>query len=64
MKILGQGDVMKGPERVQRIQETLKFAFGTGAMDMMSIGFESPTQIDEVFGQAKIALAELAHCTA
>ena len=59
MKILGQGDMMKGPDRVQKMQETLKFAFGTGAIDMMSIGFESPMQIDEVFGQARVALAEL-----
>ena len=59
MKILGQGDVMKGPDRTERIQQTLKFAFGTGAVHMMSIGFESPSQMDEVFGQAKIALAEL-----
>ena len=64
MKILGQGDVLKGPDRVQRIHETLKFAFGTGAIDMMSVGFESPQQIDEVFGQAKIAFAELNQRTA
>ena len=61
MKILGQGDMLKGPDRVQKMQETLKFAFGTGAIDMMSIGFESPTQISEVFNQAKIALAEVNH---
>ncbi len=62
MKILAQGDVLKAgsdAERMARAKESIKHAMGSGAVDMMVIGFESPQQITEILGQTQIALAEL-----
>jgi 1-deoxyxylulose-5-phosphate synthase len=60
MKILAQGDTMKGTDRVARIRESLRFALSSGAIDMMVIGFESPQQITEIVGETRVAVAELA----
>lgn len=59
MKILGQGDVMKATDKLALARKSLKFALGSGAIDMMVIGFESPRQITEIMTETKIALAEL-----
>ena len=42
-----------------RAKESIKHAMGSGAVDMMVIGFESPQQITEILGQTQVALAEL-----
>lgn len=59
MKILAQGDQLKGEDRMAKAKESIKHALSSGAVDMMVIGFETPRQIDEVLGQARVALAEL-----
>jgi len=59
MKILGQGDAMKGSDRLERIQETLRFALSSNAIHAMSIGFESPAQIAEIMRETRVAIAEI-----
>lgn len=59
MKILGQGDMMHKDDRLARARESLKFALGSGVIDMMVIGFESPQQITEIVNEARVAFAEL-----
>ena len=59
MKILAQGDVTKGDDRLARARESLRFGLSSGVLDNMVIGFESPAQIDEVLGETRLALAEL-----
>jgi aryl-alcohol dehydrogenase-like predicted oxidoreductase len=61
MKILANGDAVRGEDRLARARESIKFALASSALDMMIIGFESPRQIDEVFEETRIALEELAH---
>jgi len=52
MKIFGCGRKAKPPERL----ESLKFVLGSGGVDAIVIGFESPRQIDEVLAQIATAL--------
>lgn len=59
MKILAQGDMAKAHDRLVRARESLKFALGSGAVDMMVIGFESPQQITEIVNETRVALAEV-----
>lgn len=59
MKILAQGDMTKGDDRLARARESLRFALGSGVLDNFVIGFESPQQIDEILGETRVALAEL-----
>ena len=61
MKILANGDAVRGDDRLARARESIRFALASSALDMMVIGFESPRQIDEVFEETRIALEELAH---
>lgn len=60
MKILGQGDMVKGDDRRARARESLKFGLGSGVLSAMVIGFESPSQIDEILDDTRVALAEIA----
>ena len=64
MKILAQGDMMRGEDRRAKAQESLRFGLGSGVLDMMVIGFESPQQIDEVLGETRVALAEISRRSA
>lgn len=59
MKILAQGDVMNGSERLSRARESLRFALASGVLDAFVIGFESPRQIDEILDETRVALADL-----
>ena len=59
MKILAQGDMTRGEDRLARARESLRFALASGVLDSFVIGFESPQQIDEVLGETRVALAEL-----
>ena len=61
MKILGQGDAMKGPDRVDKIRESLRWALGSGSVDMMSIGFEAPEQVTQILKETQVALNDLHH---
>lgn len=60
MKILANGDAVRGDDRLARARESIRFALASNALDTMIIGFESPRQIDEVFEETRVALAELA----
>jgi len=59
MKILAQGDMTRGGDRLARARESLRFALDSGVLDALVIGFESPRQIDEIIGETRVALAEL-----
>ena len=61
MKIVAQGDVLKAQSKLETARESIKFALGSGAIDMMVIGFESPQQITEMMGVTKVALAEVGY---
>lgn len=60
MKILANGDAVRGDDRLARARESIRFVLASNALDTMIIGFESPRQIDEVFEETRVALAELA----
>ncbi len=64
MKILAQGDMLKGDDRLARARESLRFGLGSGVLDMMVIGFESQQQITEVLGETRLALADIQQRTA
>jgi aryl-alcohol dehydrogenase-like predicted oxidoreductase len=55
MKIFGQGDI-KTPEDKDA---SLRFALGSGAVDAMVIGFESPEQIDDAIARINKTLKAL-----
>lgn len=55
MKILGEGRI-KDPER---IDASLKFALGLGAVDAMVVGFQSIDEVDDLLERAERAIREL-----
>lgn len=59
MKILAQGDMTRGDDRLARARESLRFALSSGVLDSFVIGFESPREIDEILGQTRAAMAEI-----
>ena len=59
MKILAQGDMLKGDDRLARARESLRFGLSSGVLDMMVIGFESPQQITEVLNETRVALVDI-----
>lgn len=59
MKILAQGDMTRGEDRLARAQESLRFGLGSGLLDTLVIGFESTREVDEILGETRVALAEL-----
>lgn len=56
MKILGEGRI-NTPER---IDDSLRFVLGLGTVNSFVIGFESPSQIDDILKRTEDALASLA----
>jgi aryl-alcohol dehydrogenase-like predicted oxidoreductase len=52
MKLAGEGQFTKREDR----QKALKFAFGTGAVDAVTIGYKSPAEIDEAIENLNQAL--------
>ncbi len=56
MKILAQGDIAKGDDRLARARESIHHALSSGAVNMMVIGFESPQQITEIMRETQVAL--------
>jgi aryl-alcohol dehydrogenase-like predicted oxidoreductase len=56
MKVIGDG---KYSGDSQKIDNTLRFVMGLGTVNMMIVGFENTTQIDNYLGRVEKALAEL-----
>ncbi len=52
MKLAGEGQFTNREDR----QKALKFAFGTGAVDSVTIGFKSTAEIDEAIENVNLAL--------
>jgi aryl-alcohol dehydrogenase-like predicted oxidoreductase len=52
MKLAGEGQFTNREDR----QKALKFAFGTGAVDCVTIGFKSTAEIDEAIENVSLAL--------
>jgi hypothetical protein len=55
MKILGGGYIIAGRE------DSLRFAVELGCLDSLIIGFESPEEIDDIFGKVQEILREVPH---
>jgi hypothetical protein len=53
MKLAGEGSFTTREDR----QKALKFAFGTGAVDSVTIGYKSIAEIDEAIENLNLALA-------
>ncbi|MBM3493154.1 MAG: aldo/keto reductase, partial [Armatimonadetes bacterium] len=51
MKVLAEGRMAKGPDKLERAYESIKFTLDSGVIDLMVVGFESEQQIDEIVGQ-------------
>lgn len=61
MKIMAEGQMGQGPDRLDHARASVRHALGSGVVDTMVIGFESLEQIDELVEVTKTVLAELAH---
>ncbi|MBN2294104.1 MAG: aldo/keto reductase [Pirellulales bacterium] len=57
MKIIGEGQFTGDS---QKIDDSVKFAVDSGAVDCMIVGFEQTAQIDDFIGRVKKALAKKA----
>lgn len=64
MKIMAEGQMGRGPDRLERARESIRHAMASGVVDSMVIGFESLEQIDELVEATRTVLAELAHGSA
>lgn len=53
MKLAGEGEFKTREDR----QKALKFAFGTGAVDSVTIGYKSIAEVDEAIDNLNLALA-------
>ncbi|MEA3462515.1 MAG: aldo/keto reductase [Bacteroidota bacterium] len=56
MKLVGNGDLR---DESEKIDQALKFVLGLGSVDMMIVGFEAETQIDNYLDRMEGALKEL-----
>jgi hypothetical protein len=52
MKLVGEGQFTNPQDR----QKSLKFAFGTGAVDSVTIGYKNTSEIDEAVANLNRAL--------
>jgi aryl-alcohol dehydrogenase-like predicted oxidoreductase len=57
MKLVGDGQLR---DESEKIDQALKFVLGLGSVDMMIVGFESESQIDNYLDRMEMALKELA----
>jgi len=57
MKLVGDGQLQ---DESEKIDQALRFVLGLGSVDMMIVGFESESQIDNYLGRMEVALKELA----
>lgn len=56
MKVLAEGRMARGEDRLERALESIKFSLESGVIDMMVVGFESEQQVDEIVAQTWKAL--------
>lgn len=56
MKVIGDGKLSNDSEKIDK---TLRFVMGLGTVNMMIVGFENPSQIDNYLGRVEKALGEL-----
>jgi len=56
MKLVGNGDLR---DESDKIDQALKFVLGLGSVDMMIVGFESETQIDNYLDRMRGTLSQL-----
>lgn len=54
MKLVANGDISNEPEK---IDQSIKFVLGLGSVDMMIVGFENETQVDDYLDRTQKALA-------
>jgi hypothetical protein len=57
MKLVGNGDLK---EESEKIDNSLRFVLGLGSVDMMIVGFESESQVDNYMDRTEAALKEIA----
>jgi aryl-alcohol dehydrogenase-like predicted oxidoreductase len=57
MKLVGNGDLRNESEK---IDQSLKFVLGLGSVDMLIVGFESETQIDNYLDRMESSLRQIA----
>ncbi len=57
MKVIGEGALSKEPEKIDR---SIRFALGSGAVDVMIVGFETTEDIDDFKARVQRALQEAA----
>ena len=55
MKLVGDGQLR---DESEKIDQALRFVLGLGSVDMIIVGFESETQIDNYLGRMEIALKQ------
>ena len=56
MKVLAEGRMVRGDDRLERAYESIKFSLDSGVIDLMVVGFESEQQVDEIVEQTRKAL--------
>jgi diketogulonate reductase-like aldo/keto reductase len=56
MKVLAEGQMARGADKLERAYESIKFSLDSGAIDLMVVGFESEQQVDEIVEQTWRAL--------
>lgn len=54
MKLIGNGNFRNDPEK---IDSSLKYVIGLGTVDMITVGFEKPEQIDNYLSRIKTAIS-------
>ena len=57
MKLVGNGDLK---EESEKIDHSIKFVLGLGSVDMMIVGFEDETQVDNYMDRTEAALKAIA----
>ena len=60
MKIAAEGQMMKGPDRLERLRESIRFSLTSRAVDSFVIGVESPEQLDEILAETRTVQADIA----
>jgi len=60
MKVLAEGRMARGPDKLERAHESIKFSLDSGVIDLMVVGFESEQQVDEIV-DVTLKVLETAH---
>jgi len=56
MKVVAEGRMVRGDDRLERIYESVKFSLESSVVDLMVVGVESEQQVDELVEQTFRAL--------